>query len=92
MARNKKSGKGAPKSVGTKSFTKNCKDAKALKKLLVSGKISKGCPPREILQTCPEHHQHKPESFRAQLRKIKTEIGFNVRDNDGKEEWLVVWL
>ena len=66
--------------LGTIGFKTSSTDGQFLKKLLVSGKISKGCPPKEILQSFPQFKKYKPESFRSGLRRLKTATGFNVRE------------
>lgn len=66
--------------LGTTGFKTSSTDGQFLKKLLLSGKISKGCPPREILQSFPQFKKYKPESFRSGLRRLKTATGFNVRE------------
>lgn len=69
---------------GSHTLKKNSRDGKKLKKLLESGKISKGCPPKLVLELYPEFKKYKPDSFRGCLRRIKTDIGFNIRNTAGE--------
>ena len=63
---------------GTLGFKTNSADGKKLEKLLLSGTISAGCPPRMVADLHPEFKKYKPDSFRSGLRRMKTNLGINV--------------
>jgi len=62
-------------------WKRNSKDGQKLKKLLLSGSISKGCPPCVIIEEQLEFQKYIPESFCSALHHLKQDIGFNLHDN-----------
>jgi hypothetical protein len=68
-------------SKGQLGWKATSSDGKYLRTLLQTRKISKGASPKLIVETYPQFAKYKAESFRAGLRRLKSEVGFHVRDH-----------